>query len=432
MGGQRPKLAYLAPEIPALSATFVYREILGLMGLGFEVLPISVHHPHHPASEPAAKDLMAKTCYLYAEGFQKTLIASFKNLILHPVYFFRALGTLSADVLRVGLVSRSSFKLIYQFFRAQWVASKLRTEKVDHLHIHFAHVPTQIGMYAAMIAHIPFSFTSHANDLFERGLLLKTKVERAACSVTISEYNKRFLVDQAHAPEDKIAIVRCGVDSTAFESLPQQSAQMDLAIKRPVIGTLGRMVEKKGMDVLIKAMGLLRQRGMDFELQLAGDGPLRESLAELVDDYEFADKTRFKGALRHDQVPAWMKKLDLFVLACQKDQNGDQDGIPVVLMEAMGLGIPVISTQISGIPELIADGKTGYLATPGEASELADKIAQVFEHPETTQNLVKAAHARVLEEFDTGVNLDRLIHIFEGGYHARGEKTYRRHLAHAR
>ena len=400
------KIAYLAPEIPALSATFVYNEILGLEKSGYRVVPLSVHLPHSPAEGDALGDLGSRTKYLYRTPKSKVLRDNLYLLARRPVRYLRVLASAVGDAGRVGLFNRVGLGLLYRFFVAAGVARILLDENCTHLHVHFAHIPTDIAMYAAGISAIPFSFTAHANDLFERGWLLEQKVRRAKFAVTISEHNRQFLIKKG-CPENKIHVVRCGVDPGAFaagHALPSNPI--------PKMGTLGRLVEKKGIDDLIRACQMLKDRNLAFDLEIAGDGPLQSELQALVSDGDLAEQVHFKGPLAHEQVPEWLQGLDMFVLACKKDRNGDMDGIPVVLMEAMLAGVPVISCRISGIPELIEDGQSGLLAEPENPNQLAGAIARLLSDDNLRNDFRTNAMATVQAEFELSKNVAVLDKLF--------------------
>jgi len=400
------KIAYLAPEIPALSATFVYNEILRLEKSGCQIVPLSVHQPHSPAREGALANLESRTEYLYRTSRGTMLRDNLYLLVRHPIRYLRVLASAVGDAWRAGLLNRIGLGLIYRFIVAARVARILQQQGCEHLHVHFAHIPTDIAMYAAGMAAIPFSFTAHANDLFERGWLLAQKVQRAKFAVTISEYNRQFLIGQGGS-EHKIHVVRCGVDPGAFADDRGRAAS-----PIPKIGTLGRMVEKKGFDDLIRACGLLSERKIAFNLEIAGDGPLQSDLQKLAGDGDLAKRVNFIGPLAHDRVPGWLQGLDLFVLACKKDRNGDMDGIPVVLMEAMLAGVPVISCRISGIPELIEDGKSGLLAEPANPGDLAEAIARLLSDDTLAHNFRKNAVDKIQAEFKLSDNVAALNNLF--------------------
>ena len=400
------KIAYLAPEIPALSATFVYNEILGLEKSGYRVVPLSVHLPHSPAEGDALGDLGSRTKYLYRTPKSKVLRDNLYLLARRPVRYLRVLASAVGDAGRVGLFNRVGLGLLYRFFVAAGVARILLDENCTHLHVHFAHIPTDIAMYAAGMSAIPFSFTAHANDLFERGWLLEQKVRRAKFAVTISEHNRQFLIEKG-CPENKIHVVRCGVDPGAFAA-----GHAPPSNPIPKMGTLGRLVEKKGIDDLIRACQMLKDRNLAFDLEIAGDGPLQSELQALVSDGDLAEQVHFKGPLAHEQVPEWLQGLDMFVLACKKDRNGDMDGIPVVLMEAMLAGVPVISCRISGIPELIEDGQSGLLAEPENPAELAGAIARLLSDDNLRNDFRTNAMATVQAEFELSKNVAVLDKLF--------------------
>lgn len=397
----RTLIAYLAPEIPALSATFVYEEILGLEKQGYRIQPFSVRYPASPAN---GQEMLAKrTIYLYEAGYLGNIFYG----LLRGAFFgrgtLRALNWLCADLLGCSVLKASTWKLVYQYMVAVRLAAYLQKLGCTHLHVHFAHVPAQIAMYASAMAKVPFTVTAHANDIFERGLLLKIKAERAAKFLTISEFNRRYL-EGLGLPHEKLAVVRCGV---SFEMRLQRMANPHQSIFR--IGTLGRLVEKKGVDVLIRAVAALRDTPYVVQLSIAGDGPLRQELEQLVKSFDLSDKVVFEGGLPHHKVAEWMQSLDVFVLACKQDGNGDMDGIPVVLMEAMSQCIPVISTKLSGIPELIVHERTGLLAQPGDVDDLARQIEKTLSNSALASKYAADAQAHVDNEFGQGVNFQRLV-----------------------
>jgi glycosyltransferase involved in cell wall biosynthesis len=402
----RLKIAYLAPEIPALSATFVYNEILRLEESGYQIIPLSVHVPMSAAREQIVEDLRNRTHYLYRASKGKMLMAHLTVMIRRPVNYFSALWMMLFDAMGMGLINRIGLGLLYRFFVAGQVARILLEEQCRHLHVHFAHIPTDIAMYASKISGIPFSFTAHANDLFERGWLLDKKVQRARFVATISEYNRQFLSQKGGAG-DKIHVIRCGVDHKAFSAGNVRALNTS-----PKIGTLGRMVEKKGIDDLIRACKILKDQNTDFNLEVAGDGPMQSELQALVSDGNLWQRVHFKGPLAHEQVPHWLQGLDLFVLACKKDRNGDMDGIPVVLMEAMLAGVPVISCRISGIPELIEDGLSGLLAEPENPAQLADAISRLLSDESLFRDLRKNAIVKVQTDFELSKNVTQLKELF--------------------
>lgn len=391
-------ITYIAPAIPALSETFVYNEIFALRERGYIVHPLSIHVPDQVSDK--VRDRMGPIHYLYRDGFIRFVVSFFMCLLTRPAGTFRGLGWVISDFFHVGIFKLAAYKLFYQFLAACRAARLSRENWTDHLHAHFANVPCQVGMYTSAISGVPFTVTSHANDIFEHGLILRRKADRAKYFLTISDFNKRFL-EKIGIPADKIRIVRCGVD-LKFDA--QENENSDIVR----VCSLGRLVEKKGMPTLLEAISILKNRGVSVRLSIAGDGPEQEAIKQKIKELDVSDCVEMIGALDNSEVAAWMAKHNIFALACQKDSNGDMDGIPVVLMEAMMLGIPVITTKISGIPELVIDEETGLLVDPEDAEALADAI----ENRNEQKRLIKKAARHVVDEFGRDVNIDRLEAIF--------------------
>lgn len=400
------KIAYLAPEIPALSATFVYNEILELNKQGMHVKPFSVHRPGHIAAELSLSELRNDVFHLYETPKYQVMFDNMTMIFTNTIGYLKAAGRLISDVIQQGVISRSAFGLCYRFFYAATLAKQLQQNNIQHLHVHFAHIPTDIAMYAAPMAGISFSVQAHANDLFERGWLLKKKVSRSAFFSTISEFNQRFL-ENLQADNNKIKIIRCGVDQSwqpPAKALHQNEVY--------TIGTVGRLVEKKGIDTLIKAVAKLVKAGRKVSLKIAGNGPLETTLKQQSAEFGLTENSiQFVGALPHDQVAEFISDLDLFVLSCKQDSNGDMDGIPVVLMEAMLCEVPVISTELSGIPELIINNISGLTVSPGNSDELSKAICQIMDSPDTRLRLTTGGKQRVQDEFLLNKNVARLLKL---------------------
>lgn len=398
------RIAYLGPELPSLSATFIYEELLGLERRGVAVTPFSVRRPAQPAA--GQDDLAHRTQVLYGRSAVALVLDGLTALPSFGRRALKSLGWLARDMATVGLHRPMAWKLAYQWLMGARLARSLQRAGCTHLHVHFAHTPAQIAMYASAFSGVPFTIMAHANDIFERGLLLRQKAQRACKLLTISQYNLAYL-RSVGVPEDDLAVVRCGVSFEPRADVPAYST-------KPVyrIGTLCRLVEKKGVDDLIRALALLRGAPWRVELSIAGDGPLREPLAALARELQVDGSVHFVGALGHDAVTGWMHSLDVFAVACKKDSNGDMDGIPVVLMEAMSQRVPVVSTRLSGIPELVMHEQTGLLAPPADPPALATELRRLFESPDLRARLAGAAVLHVQAEFGQQVNLDRLLGYF--------------------
>ncbi len=399
------KIAYLAPVLPALSATFVYNEIFSLEEQGMEIIPFSVHKPSSFFADQRVIELLRKTHTLYNRSVPALILYGLRCFLRAPISFGRVLGMAVMDVCRLRPWTRTGRGQVYRFLAACYFASLLKQSRCEHIHVHFAHVPTDIAMYASALTNIPFSFTAHANDIFERGYLIPEKVKRSKFVATISIFNRRHMASIG-ADESKIHIVRCGVDTNLFPAPRHQVSGSSVQI-----GSLGRMVEKKGFDVLLRASALLIGR-IDFRLVLAGSGPQEDELKDLASSLNLTDHVEFLGPIPHHEVYDWLKQLDIFVLPCQKDSNGDMDGIPVVLMEAMLCGVPVISTKISGIPELIENGKEGALVNEKSPEQLVEAIMDMAMNKSLGCDFRKNALKKIANEFDLYLNTKRLKKFF--------------------
>lgn len=395
------KVAYLAPELPSLSTTFIYNEILQLMAFDVEVIPFSVHIPFTQVNDDRLAEIKRNVTTIYSASKLDVIKEHFYFLTKSPRKYLQTLIFLLADISETGILKRNSAGLVYRFFYSVYLAKKLLDSNAQHLHVHFAHVPTDLAMYACSLIGIEYSVTAHANDLFDQAWLLKTKVERSGFFVTISEYNKNYLISLG-ADSDKLKVIRCGV--------PEEMLNYPTVLNRPknVVGLVSRLVEKKGIETLIKAMSILNLSGVDFSLIIHGEGPLKAELMNLSRSEGIEDKVEFRGEISHSKVPDFIRSLSVFVLPCRRDKKGDIDGIPVVLMESMALRVPVVSTMVSGIPELIEDGKTGLLCQPEDHKALANKIKVVFEGNLDIDMLLDNAKAKIRNEYLISTNTHRL------------------------
>ena len=393
-------IVYLSPIYPSVSETFVIDE-LRMLGSVIPTKLISIRKGCNSAT--AAEDV--EWCGAVYDRNLLALLLSGIFVLLNSERRLTACTALMQDLLCVS-GAMAKVKLVYQFFAGAYLSKKLKRENCVHLHIHFAHVPATIGMYACALLGTPFTVMGHANDIFERPILLPQKAARARKFFTISDYNKKYLVESG-LPEEKISVVRC-VPGLRFSSEPSQSRHINPQ-KIKVVGSLGRLVEKKGMSVLIGAMDRLTRQGYSVRLEVAGDGPLMQRLSEQVESLGLQAEVDFLGAMPHAAVAEWMRNLDVFVLACVKDSKGDVDGIPVSLMEAMSQGVPVVSTCISGIPELVMHKQTGLLVAPHDTDALASALTQLLEEPDLGVTLARNAREWLSDEFGRKANLRRLV-----------------------
>ena len=411
------KIAYIAPELGALTSTFVYREVEALRKRGYEVATFSTMHPLEQVVSEEARRIMAETDYLYARSRGRIVSEGLAELGQNPGAWLRTLGEALVDAVTARVPAPlDRVKLLWQFMAGAVLAGRLRKEGVQHLHAHFAHVPTAIAMYGAMIAGIPFSFTCHANDIFVRGTALKQKVNRSRFTACISDFNRQYLTHLGCDPK-RMHIVRCAINLDEYGFEPPRPPEGPTRIF-----SVGRLVEKKGIFYLLEAASILRERGHEIQVRVAGGGPLYDDLRATVAKRSMSAYFELMGSQPQERIRELMHEADLFVLPCVVAKSGDRDGIPVALMEAMAMGVPVVSTTVSGIPELIHHETSGMLAEPEDSSNLAEAMARLITTPELATACARAARETMEREFEEGLNAGRLAALIEGTPRGDGTK----------
>lgn len=404
-----PSIAYIAAKFPLRSETFVYREVRALRAAGWGVHTISLNNPNEPGL-PEFADLENGTLYAYGRGKRATVKAAIVESLAHPIRSTGTMFTAMRDALFPGepLQAKSRAKLVAQAVAALGIARRLRGAGVKHIHCHFAHAPTTVGMYVARQLGVPFSFTGHANDLFQRRALLARKLERAAFTACISEWHRDLYRDVCPQRIDRFAVIRCGVDLDTWTAKPDACREIPPSEPLRVL-TVCRLVQKKGVDTLIRA---LAQIGRPWHLTVAGDGPEELPLKKLVADLGCADSVTWLGAVRNDAVMKLLSEADVFALACHEDRSGDRDGIPVVLIEAMACGVPVISGDLPAIRELVQHERTGLLVDANRTEALTGELRRMAADAALRKTLAKQARQHVQGEFSGKSNIDRLVSHF--------------------
>jgi len=401
------KVLYLSSVLPKRSETFVYKEVLGLRALGLDVGVASLYPPEKNLGEPALDAMAADAVTVYEGGHVRLVRDALAYFFRHPLRAAAAMAlakwdALTADDIRL----RDRPKIIFQGLAGLALARRVEGGGHARLHVHMAHAAATVGMYAARALGIPFSFTGHAADLFRERCLLKQKLRRAAFVACISEWHREWYRTIFDRPHSDYPVIRCGVDVPDAPFAARSEPPLRL------LG-LGRLVPKKGFDVLIGACRILADEGIALECVIAGDGPEMENLKSLAAGLPPACAVTFPGAVANRDVPALLASTDVFVLPCQICNDGDRDGIPVVLMEAMAHGVCSVSGDLPTIRELIADGTTGCLVPPGDSHTLADRLRMLALDPARRQNLADAGRTRVQEEFSSEKNLARILSAFD-------------------
>lgn len=285
------------------------------------------------------------------------------------------------------------------FFRMMCFAQLIVRQNIKHIHAQFAASSASMAMTISEITGIPFSFSVHAYDIFKGNIdrdYLCRKIEKALFIRCISDYNREYLLKLCPATcAAKISVLHCGIDVQMFGTSSSRRSG-----ERFTILSVSNLVEKKGLSYLVEACRILRDRGYDFNYLMVGDGPEKAKLESLITAYQLSERIHIKGWYSHKRLPLLFQKVDVFVLPCIIAHDGGRDGIPVALMEPMAMGVPVISTDISGIPELVENMHTGLLVPQKDAESLAKAIERLIEDEELRRKLGKNGIKKVREKFD--------------------------------
>jgi glycosyltransferase involved in cell wall biosynthesis len=285
---------------------------------------------------------------------------------------------------------------------------------VHHIHAHWATLPTTAAYLCALWLDRPFSFTAHAWDIFVKNRSLAKKIELAAKRITCTEYNRSFLSQLCPESKDKIFLNYHGVDVQKFsvdanERLSTYAADVEGKKGKFHFLSIGRLVESKGYETLIDAYALLRRNGVDYESVIVGSGPLRKSLQKRIYAYGLNDMVKLRTEMPQDQLRDLYRKAFVFVMASIVARNGDRDGIPNVLFEAMAMSVPVIVTSISGIPEAVTHRRTGLVVPPKDPQHLADAITELMQDPALARKLGRQGRSEIESRFHADVHMQQLI-----------------------
>lgn len=390
-------LAVLVNGFPRLSETFVLQELLELERRGLNLHLFALRRPEEIVQQDALAELRATVEYL-PEGVvphQRTRVRlAHAALLMH-----RRLGYVNgfSDVLTSPEFSRSLGE------RAALLAHRLVRLGSPPLYIHFAHKPATIGRFAALLAGVPYALSAHAKDIWlTPDDELARKVRDASVAMTCTEQARAHLARLADG-QTPVHLVHHGVDLDGRHRAPRMTHEA------PRLLAIGRLVEKKGHETLLLAARLLRDRGLDFSVRLVGEGPEWPRLQRLVHELQLGDRVIFLGPLSESEVRAEYERADVFALPCRKLPNGDQDGLPNVILEAMAHGVPVASTRMDGIAEAIVDGESGLLCNQDDPAAFAEHLARLIEDAEFRVRIGEAGRKRVAERFERSANVPKVV-----------------------
>lgn len=399
------RVAYLVKRFPRLSETFVLNEFLEVRGLGLRATLFALLDPGEKLVHREARELMPDVHYVTIAGRPwhsawRLFRGAAAQAATNPRGFLRVLWAL--------LSVHRSIPSLRHAIEGLWLAGELRRMGVEHLHAHFAHSPAAVAYMARLAGGPPFSFTAHAKDLYTtlpRNLVIRARA--ATLVLTCTRFNQRFLQELLPDLPTPIHVVHHGTDLRRFSS-SRRRPEPDLIV------SVGRLVPKKGYPLMVQAVRLMALAGVSFRCEIYGGGPMREELERMVSDSGLQGRVSFHGARPQDEIADAYARAAVFVIAPVVVADGDRDGIPNVLVEAMASGVPVVSTRISGIPELIDDGNSGLLVEPGDPAALADATTRVLVDHHMARRLAKAGRRKVERDFDLAVNSRRVAELLGG------------------
>jgi glycosyltransferase involved in cell wall biosynthesis len=385
-----PKIAYLAGEYPAVSHTFILREVAALRSHGFEVATFSARRTdptaHHRGPEERAA--AQTTFYLVAAARRPFFVLKCQLAAMaRPRRWFAALA-LALRTAPPG-IGRGIWQMFY-FAEAAILSYKMRKLKVEHLHNHFEEASCTVAMLASALSGIPYSFTMHGPLVFfdAHRWRLDAKIARARFVACISEFcRSQAMLFSAPDQWSKLHIVHCGVE-------PARYSADDTVRNGTRVLFVGRLAAMKGVPVLLDAFAQLTDRHPDARLTLIGDGPERQHIEAAAASLGVEDRVHFAGYRSQEEVATELSRTDLFVLP------SFAEGVPVVLMEALASGVPVVTTRIAGIPELVEHDTNGLVVSPGNVDTLAEAMSDLLSDPRRRARMAVAGRRKVEAEHD--------------------------------
>src|SRR6516225_2200175 len=384
--------AYLFERFPSFGQTFCYREVAELDRQDIALPIFSIRTPKDEPPQDWDRRIVERVQYLPEE---KGLLDEVR----------RAQGK---QRLSAGIVAaldewgrRTDFLRLYQ---AVYVGRRLQKMGIDHVHAHFAGMAARTAFWINKFFPITFSFTAHANDIFsprEFEIGLDKLVDAASAIVTETDYAARFLRERFPQRADRVCRIYNGLDLAEFGAA-------DFSSTPPLIIAVGRLIPKKGFGDLIRACAFLEKRGKSFRCEIVGQGPLENELRAQIDELRLQNNVVLTGAKPQAQLRERLAAANIFVLPSVIDPDGGMDNLPTVIMEAMATRLPVVSTNIGGIPEMVIENETGFLVQPGETVAIADAIERVVNDCSLAANLGHSAYERARTLFSIKQNVREL------------------------
>lgn len=394
------RVAYVMSAFPTVTETFILFEILELERTGVRIEIFPLRPTGEETSHPEASPLAARARYARLAS-PSTLSAQLHWLRRDPRAYLATWGR----ALRGNARSRRFLvRAVAVVPLAARFAREMERLGITHVHAHWATHPALAANVVHRLTGLPYSFTAHAHDIYIDRSMLEEKIHEASFVVTISDFNRRMLGDlYGRWAADKTSVIRCGVDLSAFTPREPRGPREPFTVS-----CIAGLREKKGQLHLLEAVGILRAEGRPVRCLLVGDGEMRGTIEARAAELGLADDVVLMGHRSREEVSATLRDSDAMVLPSVTTADGDMEGIPVALMEALASEVPVVASSLSGIPELVRDGETGLLAPEGDATALAAAIRRLRDDPQEAARMAAAGRERVLEAYDLERNAAEL------------------------
>lgn len=396
-------ISYLINQYPKVSHSFIRREILALERQGFHVQRIAQRGWRDTLVDAQDMSEREKTQYIVRQGIARMMLAAIAVAFAKPAVFFKTLAL--AFRLRKGSDTSLIYHLVY-FLEACQMQAWLKAHQSQHIHAHFGTNSSEIAMFASQLSGIPYSFTVHGPEEFDKpiALGLNQKIKLAKFVAAISSYGRSQLFRWANYEDwPKVKEVHCGLEPDFYQHAPNVEPQQNQMV------CVGRLCEQKGQLLLIEAMKALKDKGRSFHLVLAGDGEMRAEVESLIQQYNLESNVTITGWISSDQVRDYILSSQMLVLP------SFAEGLPVVIMESMSLKRPVISTFVAGIPELVKSGENGWLCAAGDVAGLVNVIETALSTPNNVlKEMSESAYKSVVARHDINTEASKLaLHIKE-------------------
>ena len=418
---------------PKLSESFILNEIVELLKNGHDVQIFSIVKPWEEVvhDEVDKYHILERTHYFSFKNLLKINLIRFLKylicIIIQDLDDFRTFNQAASktklipkrnSILHLNQKNKSKIYKIGRFgiacihrfildLKLAYFATILEKTDVELIHTHFATMGG-IARRLSKILGLPYTLTAHAYDIYQNPDVdkLRKVMDDAESVVTISEYNKDYLMSEI-AVSNRIDVIRCGIDLNNFH--PHRKFNADGRLR---ILTVSRLVEKKGLEYLIKSIPVIIKDIPDLEFIIVGSGPLNDSLQQLVNPLNIDSYLKFKGDVSDSELFEYYNHADIFVLPCIIAENGDRDGIPVSMMEAMAMEIPLVSTNISGIPELVKDDVSGIIIPPKDEKAISEALIKLLNNENLRNQMGKAGRQIILEKYNVEIECHKLMTMF--------------------